>query len=67
MKILVPNETLRGFHPLIKYDDNPLDQWNWSTHPFLYLGHLDEVFEFDPYSFHPFGFHILLLHPNYFK
>jgi hypothetical protein len=28
MKILVLNETLRGFHPPIKLADNPHDQWN---------------------------------------
>jgi hypothetical protein len=67
MKIIVPNETLRGFHLPIKYDDNPHDQWDWKTHPFSYLGYFDEVFEFDPYPFRPFNFHILLLHFNYFK
>jgi hypothetical protein len=37
------------------------------THHFPYLGYLDEVFEFDPYLFCSFDFHILLFHPNYFK
>ncbi len=67
MRILMPNETLKGFHPLIKQDDNPHDQWNWRTHPFPYLGHLDEVFELDRYLFRPFDFYILLVHLNYFK
>jgi hypothetical protein len=47
MKIFMPNETLKGFHLPIKYDDNPHDQWNWTTHPCPYLGHLDGVLKFD--------------------
>jgi hypothetical protein len=47
MIIHVPNETLKRFHTLIKYDDNPHDQWNWRTHHFPYLKHLDGVLEFD--------------------
>jgi hypothetical protein len=67
MKIIVRNETLKRFHPLIKYDDNPHDQCNWRTHHFPYFGHLDGVIEFHHYQFRPFDFNILLLHPNYFK
>jgi hypothetical protein len=67
MRIFIPNETLKGFHPPIKYDDNLYDQWNWRTHPFLYFGHFDEFFELDCYSFGLFDFHILLLYLNYFK
>jgi hypothetical protein len=52
MRIFMLNGTLRGFHPLIKYDDNPHDQWNWRTHHFLYLGHLDVVLEVNPYPLH---------------
>ncbi len=67
MRILVPNETLSMFHPPIKKNDNPHDQWNRRTHLFPYLGHLDEVLEFDPYPFRLFDFHILLFHLNNFK
>ncbi len=67
MKIFVPNETLRRFHLLIKNDDNFHDQWSWRTHPFPYLGYLDEVLELDSYPFRSINFHILFLHPNYFK
>jgi hypothetical protein len=67
MRIHVPNETLRRFHPPIKYDDNLFDQWNWKIHPFPYLGHLDGVLEFDHCQFHLFDFNFLLLHVNYFK
>jgi hypothetical protein len=45
MKILVPNETLKGFHLPFKYNDNPHDQWNCNIHHFPYFGHLDGVFE----------------------
>jgi hypothetical protein len=67
MKILMPNETLKRFHLPIKYDDNPHDQWDCRTHPFLYSGYFDEGFEVDLYPFCSFEPHILLLHPNYFK
>jgi hypothetical protein len=67
MRILVPNETLKGFHPIIKYDDNPHGQWNWRTHPFPYLGHLDGVLQLDHCQFCSFDFNILLFHPNYSK
>jgi hypothetical protein len=67
MRILMPNETLRRFHSLIKLDDNPNDQWNWKTHPLLNFGHLDGVLELHHDQFCPFHFNILLLHPNYSK
>jgi hypothetical protein len=67
MKFFVLNETIKGFHLPIKWYNNPHDQWNWRIHHFPYLGHLDEVIEFDPYPFCLFDFHILFLHPNYFK
>jgi hypothetical protein len=67
MRIIVPNETLRRFHPPIKWDDNPHDQWDWRTHPFPFLEYFHEVLELNAYPFHPFDFHILLLHLNYFK
>ncbi len=65
MRILMPNETERRFHPPIKYDDNPHDQWNWRIHPFPYPGHLDGVLELHHCQFRLFDFNILLLHPNY--
>jgi hypothetical protein len=55
----MPNETLKRFHPQIKKDDNLHDQWNWKTHPFSHLGHLDRVFEFNHCQFCPFDFNIL--------
>jgi hypothetical protein len=67
MRIPRPNETLKKIPSPIKLDDNPYDQWNWKTHPFPYLRHLDGALELHHCRFHPFDFNILLLHPNYFK
>jgi hypothetical protein len=51
VRILMPNETLRRFHSPINYENNPHDQWNWRTHHFLHLGHLDGVLEFNLANF----------------
>ncbi len=63
----MPNETLRKFHSLIKVDDNPNDQWNWTTHHLSNLRHLDGVLQLHHDQFRPIDFNILLLHPNYSK
>jgi len=67
MKIIVFNETLKGFHSPIKYDDNLHDQWNLRIHLFPYFEHLDGVLKFNHCQICLFDFNILLFHPNYFK